>query len=324
MLKHIFSVILFWIASAPCIAIEKEEYVPGTHFIFSWVDKQSVIIQTLLTEKSWYYSFKTGDLVVLPRDANSSMASPSGQYLLSVDWSPDKLSLVNLHDTDPANHIQVFARPVVKYKDSSELKGHRERAFWISDKRIYVEYYNVSSGRYSCHIFNTPNEHWESVSARHCFNFLQYPVGASRVKYLGKDLYAISSSAGGEVTFRVIKWTYENGNGEIKLPEFWIGAGSNMSFYYEEQDSSIYVLSTTPLDPDNTPVDYTSNYSEGDRILYRWIQNKHFFKTDVKLKNHISLYSALNKKTAWISNNGNEICTGVLERKQSCNKINLK
>ncbi len=172
MLKHIFFVILFCISNVSCVAIEQDEYISGTHFVFSWIDKQSVIIQARLTEKSWYYSFKTRNLVVLPGDAASSMASPSGQFLFSIDWSFDKLSLVNLRDIDPADHIQVFTKPVVTFKDSSELKAHRERAFWISDKRIYVEYYNISSGRYQCHIFNVSNESWESVSANRCFNIL--------------------------------------------------------------------------------------------------------------------------------------------------------
>ncbi len=97
-----------------------------------------------------------------------------------------------------------------------------------------------------------------------------------------------------------------------------------MQFFYEEEKPSIYVLSTTPLDPDNTPVNYVSNYSKEDRILYRWTKNKYFLKTGIKLNNRISLHSVSSKKTAWISDNGNEICTDLLERKLNCYETNLK
>ncbi len=86
---------------------------------------------------------------------------------------------------------------VITDDDLDELKDHREHAFWISNKRIYLEYFNISSGRYQCHIFNTHNKQWESVSIKHCFNFLQYPMAASKIKNLGNNLYAITSSAGG-------------------------------------------------------------------------------------------------------------------------------
>ncbi|VAW68877.1 hypothetical protein MNBD_GAMMA10-2757 [hydrothermal vent metagenome] len=324
--KHIFFAILFWTLSALCIAVEQDAYLTKAYYISYWVDKQSVIIQSVHTDKSWYYSFKTHKLVALSvRSTNAGASSPTGQFLFATHWSYDKLSLVNLYATDFINRVQTFAMPaVVSLENSDDFKGHREQAFWISDKRIYVEYYNISSGGYQCHIFNIHSKHWESVLAEHCFNFMEYSLGTSGVRYLGNDLYAITESSGGEVTFKVVKWVYKKGNIATKLPMFWIGSGSSMQFYYEEQDLSLYVLSSAPLDPDNTPVDYARIYWGEDRILYRWAQDKYFSKTDIKLDNRVSLYSVQSKRTAWINVEGDEICMGELARKLNCYKIYLK
>lgn len=321
----VFFFILLWLLNINYARSEQQPDISEKDFSLLWIDKHSLLISGLETDRNWHYSFKTQKLTTLPKRFThaTALASPSGKLLFSGNWSlKNELHLLNLQDTDFIQHMQTFVIPEMSVEDPDEEKGgHIMQSFWVSNSLIYIEYFNIRSGRYQCHIFNTFTRQIESVKA--CFNFLQYPGETSLVNYLGNDFYSIYSSAEGEVSVRITKWTRDKGNHEVKFPELWIGMGSSIRLFYEKQDASFYALSPVPLKSDAIRAVTGKDDSAKDPLLYRWSADKGFLNVPFKLSNRAVLQSVSGKVTAWISINADQICTYKPLQQLICHNIQL-
>jgi hypothetical protein len=140
---------------------------------------------------------------------------------------------------------------------------------------------------------------------------------------MGNDLYVIYTSAEGQVSVRIVKWTPESGIKAKDYPDIWIGMGEPFEFYMVDEGSSIYALSAVPLRGHNSLIDLKIDYSLNDRVLYEWTKDKGFQKTGIQLAPHIALRSVKSKLTAWMESDGSEICLGNLERKVRCQDISV-
>lgn len=289
----------------------------------SWIDDHTVLVSRTDSDANWIYSFKNGSAVSLPDRISNDLPtpSPSGEYLLATYWKFGYLSIVKTEQASDSSAVQHFSIPEMPIMDDDVEKVHLKEAFWISNREIYLEQYNMMSGRFQCHIFNLDRQRWEK--APHCLNVLEFGPVTSGVDNMGDDLYAIYTSAEGQVSARIVKWTPKSGIKQKDYPDIWIGMGEPFEFYTEDEGASIYALSAVPLRGHKSLIDLKIDYSLNDRVLYEWTQDKGFQKTGVQLAPHIALRSVKSKLTAWVESDGTEICLGNLERKVRCQDISV-
>ena len=193
-------------------------------------------------------------------------------------------------------------------------------AVWMPDENIYVEHFNIRSGRYQCQIFHISTKSWESIDK--CMVF--YTGGdATGVDYLGNNLYAIYYSNEGEVSVHFQNWTEKQGPKDAIYPDLTLGMAPNTHFYFDKANSELYALSSAPLVKNDAQADRYKDYTQEQAVLYHWTKDAGFITSEVTIKPYVALYNIASKKTAWINAPATQICLGDLNKQLQCHPIEL-